>query len=92
MMNKKIYELNRNQLREYIYDIQLEVQNKISEHQDIDDFLDNTDIFNEFEKILPDQEFGVLVLTVLNNFKSEVILNDLLDIIEYAIKKKINHE
>jgi len=91
-MNKKIYELNRNQLREYIYDIQLEVQNKISEHQDIDDFLDNTDIFNEFEKILPDQEFGVLVLTVLNNFKSEVILNDLLDIIEYAIKKKINHE
>ena len=91
-MNKKIHELNRNQLREYIYDIQLEVQSKVLEHQDIDDFLDNSDIFNEFEEILPDQEFGILVLTVLNNFKSEVILNDLLDIIEDAIKRKINHE
>ena len=91
-MDKKIYELNRQELREYIYDIQLEVQGNILKHNDIDDFLDNTDIFDEFEKILPDQEFGILVLTVLNNFKSEVILNDLLDIIENAIKKKINHE
>ena len=91
-MNKKIHELNRNQIREYIYDIQLEVQSKVLEHQDIDDFLDNSDIFNEFEEILPDQEFGILVLTVLNNFKSEVILNDLLDIIDHAIKRKISHE
>ena len=48
--------------------------------------------YENFEKILSDQEFGILVLTVLNNFKSEVILNDILDIIENAIKKnKYNH-
>ena len=86
-MNKKIYELNRNEMREYIYDIQLNVQNQMLNHKNIDDFLDNTDIFNEFEEILPDQEFGILILTVLNNFKSDVILNDLLDIIEEAIEK-----
>ena len=33
------------------------------------------------------KEFGIFILTVLNNFKSEVILNDLLDIIEKAIEK-----
>ena len=86
-MNKKIHELNREQIREYIFNVQLEVKDKVLKYKNIDDFLDNTDIFNDFEEILPDQEFGVLILTILNNFKSEVILNDLLDIIEDAIGK-----
>ena len=58
----------------------------------IDDFLDKTDIFDDFEEILSDQEFGILVLTVLNNFKSDIILNDILDIIEKAIENKCNNE
>ena len=48
--------------------------------------------FDDFEEILSDQEFGVLVLTVLNNFKSDIILNDILDIIEKAIENKCNNE
>ena len=86
-MNKKLHELNRDEIKEYIFSLQLEVQGQVSNHNNIDDFLDSTDIFDEFEKILPDQEFGVLVLTILNNFKSKVILNNLLDIIEEAIEK-----
>ena len=86
-MNKKLHELNRDEIKEYIFSLQLEVQGQISNHNNIDDFLDRTDIFDEFEEMLPDQEFGVLVLTILNNFKSEVILNDLLDIIAKAIEK-----
>ena len=74
-------------------DLKNRVKEKPFSHFIVDDFLDKTNIFDEFEEILPDQEFGVLVLTILNNFKSEVILNDLLDIIEEAIKKiKYNNE
>ena len=92
-MNKKLHELNRNEIKKYIFSLQLEVQGQVSNHNNIDDFLDSTDIFDEFEEILPDQEFGVLVLAILNNFKSEVILNDVLDIIEKAIEKiKYNNE
>ena len=92
-MNKKLHELNRGEIKQYILSLQLEVKGQISTNHSVDEFLDKTDIFNEFEEILPDQEFGVLVLTILNNFKSEVILNDLLDIIEEAIKKiKYNNE
>ena len=86
-MNKKLHELNRGEMKQYILSLQSEVKEQISNQNSIDDFLDKTDIFDEFEEILPDQEFGVLVLTILNNFKSEVILNDLLDIIEEAIEK-----
>ena len=86
-MNKKLHELNRNEIKEYIFSLQLEVQGQVSNHNNIDDFLDKTNIFDEFEEVLPDQEFGILVLTILNNFKSEVILEDLLNIIEEAIKE-----
>ena len=77
---------------DYIHDLQIQVKKNISKDDDIDKFLDETDIFDEFEGILSDQEFGILVLTVLNNFKSEVILNEILDIIERAIKNKCNNE
>tara|TARA_B110000116_G_scaffold170253_1_gene147183 strand:+ start:1040 stop:1303 length:264 start_codon:yes stop_codon:yes gene_type:complete len=86
-MNKNLYKLDRNGIKDYIFRLQSEVQKNILTNNSIDDFLDNTNIFDEFEELLPDQEYGVLILTVLNNFKSEVILNDLLDIIENAIKK-----
>ena len=86
-MNRKLQALNRNEIKEYILSLQLEVKEQISNQNSIDDFLDKTDIFDEFEEILPDQEFGILILTILNNFKSEVILNDLLDVIEQAIEK-----
>ncbi len=86
-MSKKLNQLNRNEIKEYIFSLQLEVQKEVSNHNSIDDFLDNTDMFDEFEDILPNQEFGILILTILNNFKSEVILNDLLDIVEKAVGK-----
>ena len=86
-MNRKLQALNRNEIKEYILSLQLEVKEQISNQNSIDDFLDKTDIFDEFEEILSGQEFGILILTILNNFKSEVILNDLLDVIEQAIEK-----
>ena len=92
MDKQNIYTLDRKGIKGYIYDLQIQVKENISKDDDIDKFLDETDIFDEFEGILSDQEFGILVLTVLNNFKSEVILNEILDIIERAIKKKCTNE
>ena len=86
MIGKQLNQLNRSELKEYIFSLQLEVQKEVSNHNNIDDFLDNTDIFDKFEDILPEQEFGIFILTILNNFKSKVILNDLLDIVEKAIE------
>ena len=92
MDKQNIYTLDRKGIKDYIYDLQIQVKENISKDDDIDKFLDETDIFDEFEGLLSDQEFGILVLTVLNNFKSEVILNEILDIIERAIKNKCNNE
>ena len=67
-MSRKLQALNRNEIKEYILSLQLEVKEQISNQNSIDDFLDKTDIFDEFEEILSDQEFGILILTILNNF------------------------
>ena len=87
-MNIHLNELDSNEIKDYILSLQTEVQKKLSINNDIDEFLDNTDIFDQLEELLPDEEFGVLILTVLNNFKSEVILDDLVDFIRKAIKTK----
>ena len=92
MDKNNIYELNRLEIKNYIFDLQAKVKEQTLKNNNIDDFLDKTNIFDEFEEMLSDQEFGILVLTVLNNFKSDIILNDILDIIEKAIKKKWNNE
>ena len=92
MIKHNILTLDRSGLKNYIFDLQTKVSNEMLKNYNIDDFLDKTDIFDDFEEILSDQEFGILVLTVLNNFKSDIILNDILDIIEKAIENKCNNE
>ena len=47
---------------------------------------DETDIFDEFEAILPDEEFPIFVITILNGFQSDTILDTLLDAIEKCKK------
>ena len=87
-MKKEIYNLDRDELRDYLFNLQLEVKSQIKNYNNnVDKFLDNTNIFNDFEEILPDEEFGIFILTMLNNFKSDIIIDDLLDNIENAKNK-----
>ena len=61
---------------------------------DVDKFLDNTDIFEEWEKALPEPECRIFVMAVLNNIRRESIVNTILDAIldtvEHAEKSSKN--
>ena len=59
-----------------------DLMNEQKKGKDIDTILDETDIFDEFEIILPDEEFPIFVITILNGFQSDVIVNKLLDVIQ----------
>ena len=56
----------------------------------IDDFLDQTSIFDDFEDIIPEAEFGIFVLTILNGYKSEVILDKLVEVIQQSVTERQN--
>ena len=76
-MPKSILNMTHNEIKNHILEIQSMVQNELSKGVNIDEFLDKTPIFDDFEDIIPEAEFGIFVLTILNDYKSEIILDQL---------------
>ena len=74
-----LLQMTKDELKNHIFNLQNIVQEKLSTGIDIDDFLDETDIFNEFENIVPDEEFPIFVIAILNNYKSDIIIDKLVD-------------
>ena len=89
-MEKQISHMNQGEIKAYILDIQSKVQTELSKGKDIDDFLDQTSIFDDFEDIIPEAEFGIFVLTILNGYKSEVILDKLVEVIQQSLAERQN--
>ncbi len=79
-MNKQLLSsLNRDELRSYIFEIQETIETYLNQGGNVDSFLDETDLIDDFESVLPDEEFGIFVITVLNGIKTESVVNTLLD-------------
>ena len=77
--------MSHSEIKDHILDIQSKVQNELSKGVNIDDFLDQTSIFDDFEDIIPEAEFGIFVLTILNGYKSEIVLDKLADVIQQSL-------
>ena len=82
MKNKPLLAMSREELKEYIFRLQEFIENEQKAGKDVDTILDETDIFDEFEDVLPDDEFPIFVITILNGFQSDVLVNKLLDVID----------
>ena len=82
MIEKPIRSLTRDEMKEHILQLQEFIKEEQENGKDIDTILDETDIFDEFEEILPDKEFPIFVITILNGFQSDVILDNLLDVLD----------
>ena len=82
MIDKSVTSLNREELKDYIFKLQKFIQDEQKKGKDIDTILDETDIFDELEEIIPDEEFPIFVISILNGFQSDVIMNKLLDVID----------
>ena len=72
---------NREVLKKKIFSLQDEISNKLGIDNDVDKFLDNTTILDEWEEIIPDPEYGIFVIAVLNNIRRDKIINKILDAI-----------
>ena len=88
MINKPLTLLSREELKDYIFKLQKFIQDEQESGKDIDTILDETDIFDEFEDILPDNEFPIFVITILNGFKTDSLIDKLLDVINDCKKRK----
>ena len=91
MKKKSLKSLNRSGLKEYLIEIQDYVATQFTSGEDIDDFLDKTDIFDEFEKVFPDEEYGIFVITILNKIRTDYIIERLLDMMEKSQNSSNGH-
>ena len=80
--------LNREELKSYIFEIQDTVKSYLNNGGNVDSFLDETDLIDDFESVLPDEEYGIFVITILNNIKSDFVIDKLLDSILSTIQSK----
>ena len=87
MIDKPLIAMSREELKDYIFRLQKFIQDEQESGKDIDTILDETDIFDEFEDILPDNEFPIFVITILNGFKSDGLIDKLLDVIDDCNKR-----
>ena len=56
----------RKLLKNKIFSLQDEVSRILSIDNDVDKFLDNSTILDEWEEIIPDAEYGIFVMAILN--------------------------
>ena len=66
-------------LKNKIFSLQDEVSRILSIDDDVDKFLGNSTILDEWEEMIPDAEYGIFVMAILNNVKRESIINKILD-------------
>ena len=69
----------RKLLKNKIFSLQDEVSRILSIDDDVDKFLDNSTILDEWEEMIPDAEYGIFVMAILNNVKRESIIDKILD-------------
>ena len=80
--------MNAFEIKNHILDLQKIVKSTLDSGISIDSFLDKTDIFNEIEDLIPDEEFAIFILTVINNFDSDILLDNVVNTIESSIVKE----
>ena len=88
MIDKPLTLLSREEVKDYIFRLQKFIQDEQESGKDIDTILDETDIFDEFEEVLPDDEFPIFVITILNGFQSDDLIDKLLDVIDDCKHRK----
>ena len=74
----KINKNNKNYVKNKIFSLMDEVHLILGGGLSVDEFLDQTSLFNEWEKIIPEKEYPIFVMAVLNNIRKESIINTII--------------
>ena len=71
--------LRKSDLKSRLINLMDDVKVHLSKEPDVDKFLDETNLFDDWELALPQHEYPILVMAVLNDIRKDNILNSLVD-------------
>ena len=72
-------DLNRHQLKSELILLMDKVASHLRNEPDVDKFLDETNLFDDWEVILPESEFSIFIITVLNDIRKDSIMDTIID-------------
>ena len=84
----KLNTCNKNKLKLKIFSLMDEIQLTLKEGVSIDEFLDETTLFNTWEEMIPEKEYPIFIMAVLNNIRKESIIDTILDSLTLKNQKK----
>ena len=70
---------DRKEIENRIFSLQDKVLAALRIEQDVDKFLDKTTLFDDWENIMPDAEYGIFVIAVLNNIRMKTVIDTIVD-------------
>ena len=70
---------DRKEIENRSFSLQDKVLDALRIEQDVDKFLDKTTLFDDWENIMPDAEYGIFVIAVLNNIRTKIVIDTIVD-------------
>tara|TARA_A100000164_G_C21573455_1_gene615119 strand:- start:371 stop:697 length:327 start_codon:yes stop_codon:yes gene_type:complete len=71
-------ELDKKDLKSELLSLMENVSSLLKEQSDVDKFLDETDLFDDWERELPQAEYPIFIIAVLNNIRKDTIIDSLI--------------
>ena len=75
-------ELDKKDLKSELLSLMENVSSKLKEQPDVDKFLDETELFDDWEQVLPQAEYPIFIIAVLNNIRKNTIIDSLISSIK----------
>ena len=66
-------------IKDKIFLLQDKVADELRIDSDVDKFLDNTTLLDEWEDVIPDSEYGIFVIAILNNIRTKTVIGTIVD-------------
>ena len=71
--------LSKSALKNRLIELMDDVKVHLNKEPDVDKFLDETNLFDDWELALAEHEYPILVMAVLNDIRKDNIINSIVD-------------
>ena len=87
---EELLSFSTSETKSYIFSLQESLQKKLKSGLTMDDILDEEDPFDALEPLLPQEVYPILVLAMINNIRSNTVIEAILEGLERGIEEYRN--
>ena len=87
---EELLSFSSSETKSYIFSLQEILQKKLKSGLTMDDILDEEDTFDALEPLLPQEVYPILVLAMINNIRSNTVIEAILEGLERGIEEYRN--